>query len=334
MRASAIVLAHGPEPTLAQCVGALVAQGDTQIIVVDNDAAPASIAAIRGLPGVEVLTPGRNLGYAGGCNHAAGHATGDVLVFVNSDAIVAPGALAALGRRVAEPDVGLACASIRLAEHPELLNSAGNPVHYLMFSWVADLGQPAAGHAELTEVPSISGVTFAVRRSVWDDLGGFDEAYFAYCEDVYLSLRAWQAGLRVVHDPAAVVVHHYEFARHSTKHYLLERNRLMNLILLPERRTRRLVALPAAAVEVGVLVVALRDGWARDKVAGWRWLVAHRRELAARRREVQSARQVPDRALAHLFRGPLDPLAGLGPAVPGPVSAGLAKYWTWAVDRL
>ncbi len=167
-----------------------------------------------------------------------------------------------------------------------------------------------------------------------DDLGGFDEAYFAYCEDVYLSLRAWQAGLRVVHDPAAVVVHHYEFARHSTKNYLLERNRLMNLVLLPERRTRRLVALPAAAVEAGVLVVALRDGWARDKVAGWRWLVAHRHELAARRREVQAARRVPDRDLAHLFRGPLDPPAGLGPAVPGPVSTALAAYWTWAVSRL
>ncbi len=113
MRASAIVLAHGPEPTLAECVGALVLDGATQILVVDNDAAPQSIAAVRDLPGVEVLTPGRNLGYAGGCNHAARHATGDVLVFVNSDAIVAPGALAALMIRVADPEVGLAC-----AQHP------------------------------------------------------------------------------------------------------------------------------------------------------------------------------------------------------------------------
>ncbi len=334
VRASVIVLAHGPEPVLGQCVGALVADGADQIIVVDNEAAPDSIAGIRDLPGVQVVTPARNLGYAGGCNHAARHATGDVLVFVNSDAIVAPGALAALTRRVSEPDVGLACASIRLADEPDLLNSAGNPVHYLMFSWVGDLGQPAAEHEQLTEVPSISGVAFAVRRAVWDELGGFDVAYFAYCEDVYLSLRAWQAGLRVVHDPGAVVAHHYEFARHSTKHYLLERNRLMNLILLPERRTRRLVALPALAVEAGVLAVAVRDGWARDKVAGWRWLIAHRRDLADRRGVIQAARRVPDRELAHLLRGPLDPPVGLGPAVPGPISAGLAKYWDWAVDRL
>ena len=286
------------------------------------------------MAGVRVLSAGRNLGYAGGCNYAASHATGDVLVFVNSDALVQPGALAALARRVAEPDVGLASASIRLAEDPAVLNTAGNPVHYLMFSWVGSLGEPAADHGELTEVASITGVTFAVRREVWDALGGFDADYVAYCEDVYLSLRAWQAGYRVVHEPEAVVLHHYDFARNSAKFYLLERNRLMNLVLLPERRTRRLVALPALVVEGGVLLVAVRDGWARDKVDGWRWLVKHRRSLAERRRGIQAARRVPDRDLARLLRGPLDPPAGLGPGVPAPVSRALARYWSWAEHRL
>jgi GT2 family glycosyltransferase len=169
---------------------------------------------------------------------------------------------------------------------------------------------------------------------VWDALGGFDSEYFAYCEDVYLSLRAWQAGLRVVHEPAAVVLHHYDFARNAAKHYLLERNRLMNLVLLPERRTCRLVAAPALVVEGGILLVALRDGWARDKIDGWRWLVAHRRSLGDRRRAIQAARRVPDRELAPLLRGPLDPPAGLGPAVPGLVSRALARYWSWAEQRL
>ncbi len=334
MRASAIVLAHGAEPTLERCVAALVADGARDIVVVDNDAAQGPVDAVRGMPGVRVLSPGRNLGYAGGCNHAARHARGEVLVFVNSDALVRPGALAALVRRVADPGVGLACASIRLAETPGVLNTVGNPVHYLMFSWVGGLGEQASEHAELTEVASITGVTFAVRREVWDALGGFDADYVAYCEDVYLSLRAWQAGYRVVHEPAAVVLHHYDFGRNSAKFYLLERNRLMNLLLLPERRTRRFLALPALVVEGGVLLVAVRDGWARDKVDGWRWLVTHRRSLADRRRIIQSARSVPDRDLARLLRGPLDPPAGLGPGVPAPVSTILARYWGWAEQRL
>jgi GT2 family glycosyltransferase len=334
VRASAIVLAHGAEPTLAACVAALLAQDAVaEVLVVDNEAAPGMVDAIRG-PRVRVLAPGRNLGYAGGCNHAARHATGDVLVFVNSDAIVNPGAVAALVRRVADPAVGLASASVRLAEEPDLLNTAGNPVHFLMFSWVGHLGEPAAQHDACVDIASITGVAFAVRREVWDRVGGFDPAYLAYCEDVYLSLRVWQAGYRVVHEPAAVVLHHYDFGRNRAKFYLLERNRLMNLVLLPERRTRRLVVLPAAAVEAGVLLVAVRDGWAGDKVAGWRWLLRHRRALASRRREVQAARVVADRDLAPLLRGPLDPPPGLGPAVPAVVSGVLDRYWRWAVERL
>ena len=305
-----------------------------EVIVVDNDAAPGPIAQVRGLGGVAILEPGTNLGFAGGCNYAAEHANGDILVFLNSDALVRPGAIETLCRTASESGVGLVSGSIRLADQPDLLNSAGNPVHYLMFSWVGSLGEPAAEHAETTEVASISGVAFAARREVWQELGGFDEDYFAYCEDVYLSLRAWQAGYRVVHEPAAVIGHQYEFGRNAQKRYLLERNRLMNLLLLPERRTQRLLLAPTLAVEAGVLAAALRDGWAGEKVAGWRWLVAHRRVLAERRKAVQAARSVPDRELAHLYRGPLDPPAGLGPGVPGPVSRGLARYWAWVEVRL
>lgn len=334
MRATAIVLAHGAEPTLAGCVAALAAAGPAEILVVDNEASPQSIAQVADLPGVRVISPARNLGYAGGCNLAARQATGEVLVFVNSDAIVQPGAVAALVSAVADPQVGAASGSIRLADSPDRLNSAGNPVQYLMFSWVGSLGEPASAHVEVADLASISGVAFAVRREVWQEVGGFDPDYFAYCEDVYLSLRLRQAGYRVVFEPAAVVWHHYDFDRHAAKYYLLERNRLMNLLLLPERRTRRLVAPAALAVEAGVLMVALRDGWARDKVAGWRWLVSHRSQLAERRRRIQAVRRVPDAEIAPLLRGPLDPPPGLGPAVPPLVSRGLARYWDWAVGRL
>jgi GT2 family glycosyltransferase len=332
-----IVLAHGAEPLLAECVTALSADAvAAEILVVDNAAAPQAITAVRDLPRVRILEPGENLGFAGGCNLAAAHASSDALVFVNSDAIVRPGAVAVLLARLADPQVGLAGATARLADRPELLNTAGNPVHYLMFSWVGGMGQPAPPtDAAPIEVASVSGVTFAVRHAVWEELGGFDPLYFAYCEDVDLSIRAWQAGYRVVVDPAAVVMHHYEYGRTTTKHYLLERNRLINLLTLPERRTRRLVAAPALAVEAGVLVAAVRDGWWRDKVAGWRWLAGHRLQLAERRRRVEATRRVADRELARrLLRGPLDPPPGVGVAVPGPVSRALDRYWGWAVRRL
>lgn len=327
---SAIVLAYGPEPYLVECIAALRASAPRpEIIVVDNEADPGQIAAVAAL-GVTVLRPGGNLGFAGGANHAAAAASGDVLAFVNSDAIVDPDALSLLAAELDDPQVGLVSASIRLADDPELLNSAGNPVNYLMFSWAGQFGAPAAPAGPVTAVASISGATFAARRETWSRLGGFDDAYFAYCEDVDLSIRVWQAGLAVHYVPAAVATHHYEFSRNERKAYLLERNRLMNLLTLPERRTRWLLLPVAVPIELGVLLAAAGDGWGRAKVAGWRWLWQHRAHLATRRRRVAAARVVPDRELRQVFRGHLDPPAGLGPTVPAFVSNFLAGYWRLA----
>lgn len=337
MPASAIVLAHGAEPQLAECVSALLRDPQVaEVLVVDNEARAEAVDGVRAMPRVRVLSPGRNLGFAGGCNHAAAQATGESLVFVNSDAVALPGAVAALLNRLGNPRVGLVCATACLADRPDTLNTAGNPVHYLMFSWVGGMGQPAPPHGSpAREVASISGVAFAVRRDVWRELGGFDPAYFAYCEDVDLSMRAWQAGYEVVVEPAAVVLHHYDYGRTPAKQYLLERNRLLNLLTLPEPRTRRLVAPPALVVEAGVLVLAVRDGWWRDKVAGWRWLIGHRALIAGRRSRVAAHRVVADRELApRLLRGPLDPPPGVGPSVPAVVSRALDRYWSWAVRRL
>ncbi|MGV1003220.1 MAG: glycosyltransferase family 2 protein [Candidatus Nanopelagicales bacterium] len=323
---SAIVLAYGPEPFLEQCVQALLASTPRpEIVVVDNEADPTAMSSIR-VPGVRVVTAGRNLGFSGGANFGAGQATGDVLVFVNSDAVVAPGAIAALAGAVASPSVGLASGSIRLAAEPELLNSAGNPVQYLMFSWAGGYRLPATP-GPVSRVASISGSAFAVRREVWQRLGGFDAEYFAYCEDVDLSWRAWQAGYEVLYVPDAVVSHHYEFSRNAGKSYLLERNRLINLLTLPQRRTRWLVAPMAVPVELGVLLAARRDGWAAEKTAGWRWLWENRGYLADRRVRVAGARERSDRELSGLLRGPLDPPPGLGPAVPRFVNAVLSGYW-------
>ena len=71
MRASVIVLAHGPEPHLLSCVAAVRGQAH-EVVVVDNEANGEQLSAAASLAGVRVLSPGRNLGFAGGCNFAAG----------------------------------------------------------------------------------------------------------------------------------------------------------------------------------------------------------------------------------------------------------------------
>jgi GT2 family glycosyltransferase len=175
-----------------------------------------------------------------------------------------------------------------------------------------------------------SGAACALRRTVWDDLDGFNEQFFAYCEDAELSLRCWQRAMKVLYVPEAVVRHRYEFARRPSKFELLERNRLLMVSTCYETRTLMVLAPMLLFVELGLIAMALQQGWLRQKLAGWRWLVTHRREVARRRRTVQAARRVPDRAYAHLFAEDLLPGNLPPPQWFRPINAALKGYWKLA----
>lgn len=326
---SAIVCAFGPEPHLPDVVAALRASSgvDVEIIVVDNGS-----PACADLPAdVTVLRPGRNTGFAGGCNLGAGAATAATLVFVNSDAIVDRDCLRLLHADVSDPGAGLVGATILLADEPEVVNSWGNPVHLLGFSWAGGYGHPAA-QARSGERASVSGAVFAVRADVYRELGGMDEDYFAYGEDLELSMRAHLAGYGVEVDADAVAWHHYDFARNPDKLYLLERNRLITVLTTYSGRTLLAVMPLLVAAEAAVLLRARREGWSDRKRQGWRWLAGHRRYLRDRRRRVQGLRRRDDRVLD--LRVALDPPERFGIAMPPRWQGLVDTYWTVVGSRV
>src|SRR5690242_20459746 len=85
---SAVILAWGDEPVLEEAVDAVLASEgvDVDVVLVDNGCTSDAVPRLAAVPGVTVLTPGENLGFAGGCNLGASRATGEVLAFVNGDA--------------------------------------------------------------------------------------------------------------------------------------------------------------------------------------------------------------------------------------------------------
>lgn len=315
---------------------ALASRGcDVEVLLVDNGGPSEVLQQLGRLDGVRLLEPGRNTGFAGGCDLAAGHATGDVLVLLNDDAVVREDTLAELAAALHDPSVGAACASVRLAQDERLVNTEGNPLHFTGLSWAGGHGSRASavpGPAQ--DVPLAAGTVLALRRETWERLGGLWEEYFAYHEDVDLSWRCWQLGLRCVMVPTAVAVHRYEFSRTPTKNYLLERNRLLFLLTTFERRTLLVLAPALLLVEVGMLVLALQQGWAQQKLQGLGWLVRHRRMIAGRRREVQAARVVGDEVLVRLLTGRLDPTnVPLSPAMRA-LDLLLRGYWAAARPAL
>lgn len=327
-RLTAVVLAWGDEPVLTECIESVLASTgiDADVVLIDNGCTSDAVERLRGRPGVRVLDPGENLGFAPGCNYGARHTDAEFLAFVNGDATVRPDALARLAEVAARDDVGLATASVRLYDDPETINSVGNPVHYTGMSWAGGLGEPASKHNRQTDVASASGATTVVRRDRFEALGGFCEPMFAYCEDTELSLRCWQRGWRVVYVPDAVALHRYEFSRNPRKFYLLERNRLFLLLtVFPGRQL--LASLPVLlGLELGVVAIAARDGWLRQKVAGWWWLARNASLVRQRRDQVRAAVTVPDREVARRLTGDLNPqVEGLG--APAPARLLARAYW-------
>ena len=291
------------------------------MIVVDNG------GDVELRDGVTVISPGRNLGYGAGNNLGARRATGEALVFLNPDTVVAPGALAALVAPLADPSVGIVTARLRLLDVPETLNSAGNEVHVTGIGWAGGYGEPAASVTELRDVAFPSGAAMAVRRELFEELGGFTDELFLYQEDLVFGWRVRLRGLRVVVNPAADVYHEYEFARNPGKQYLLERNRLVFVLSSYSPRLLALLAPVLVSTELGMLALALREGWARDKAAGWAWLVRNRRWLRRHRRETQALRRVPDRELARFLSPVVAP--GMIP-VPAPIRLAnplMRAYW-------
>jgi GT2 family glycosyltransferase len=303
-------------------------EGLEEVLVVDNGGGGAEIDDARTRPAVRVIDAGENLGFARANNLGAAEARGDVLVFLNPDTVVAPGAVAQLARRLEDPEIGIAMARLRLLGEPEKLNASGVVVHVTGIGWAGGFGEPAESISELSEIPAASGTAMAMRAQTYRELGGFAEELFMYLEDLELGWRARLAGYRVVIDPAADVFHDYEYGRNPRKSYFLERNRLLFALTAYSARQLVLLLPLLLATEVGMVALAAREGWLRDKVAGWGWLIRHGRLVARRRRRTQALRRVRDRELAAYITPTFSP--GMLP-VPGPLRAAnpvVRGYWS------
>jgi GT2 family glycosyltransferase len=168
----------------------------------------------------------------------------------------------------------------------------------------------------------------AIRADLFHELGGFTDELFMYQEDLELAWRARLRGLRIVLVPEADVYHEYEYGRNPAKHYLLERNRLIFVLSAYSGRLLLLLGPVLVSTEAAMLALALKQRWARDKVAGWGWCLRRARWLRRRRRQTQALRRVPDRELAPLLTPLIDPAMIRVPGVIAAVNPLLKSYWS------
>jgi N-acetylglucosaminyl-diphospho-decaprenol L-rhamnosyltransferase len=218
---AAVIVDHASGDVLRACIGSLEQQGISDVVVVDNASRHASANEIGDVGGgVRLLRPGTNLGYGAGVNRGVAASVAPFILIANPDLLVHAGAvkelldaldsdplLAAVGPRTLRPD-GSRYPSAR--RFPSAVDALGHAVlarlnpenrfskNYRLDS--LDLEVP-------TSVDWISGACMLVRRAAFEEVGGFDESYFMYAEDMDLCWRLRVAGWQIAFVPAAIVTH-------------------------------------------------------------------------------------------------------------------------------
>jgi GT2 family glycosyltransferase len=174
-----------------------------QVIVVDNASGDGSADRIRAAaPHAEVVEAPANLGFAGGCNLGVRGARGLVVAFLNNDARPHPGWLREAVRVLrAEPAVG-AVASKVLDWDGEVIDFVDAGLTWFGMGYKRHAGVPDDGsHDTPRDVLFGTGSALVVRTSVFRELGGFDERFFMFYEDVDLGWRMNLRGWRVRYVP-------------------------------------------------------------------------------------------------------------------------------------
>jgi GT2 family glycosyltransferase len=271
-------------------------EADDELIVVDNASSDGTVAAIGELaPQARVIESDRNAGFATGCNRGAAAASGDLLVFLNPDAVPAPEFCKAIRRPATDERGWAAWMGLVTDDVGRIVNTEGGVVHYTGIAWAGGAGRPLGSPASVgvaREVAFASGACLAIPRETWSETGGFPDAFFLYHEDVDLSLRLRLAGGRIGIEPAAVVDHEYEFAKGAAKWRYLERNRWAMLIRTYPGALLALIGPALLATEVALLFISVSGGWAAQKLLAWTDTVTSLPRLVGERRRIQARRTI------------------------------------------
>ena len=209
-----------------------------EVIVVDNGSSDGSsemvlheFASDPAFP-VRLLQNQENRGFCAANNQGFAASDSEFVALLNNDAEAEPGWLQALASAFeGRPDVGMAASKILVHEDPRRIDKAGHLIYPDGQNRGRGTGEVDQGQYDLVEeVLWPDGCAAMYRRAMLDQIGGFDEDFFAYADDAELGLRGRIAGWKCLYTPAAVVRHHRGATlgvRSSRRLELIERNRVL-----------------------------------------------------------------------------------------------------------
>ena len=306
---SFIVLNRNGAAVVAQCLESLINQdfpkSRYEIILVDNASSDRSDAIVQErFHTVRVIRSATNRGYSGGMHLGASHTKGNFLVFVNNDTQFSENWIRTMLPTLVDTKA-LAIVGSRIFQDPSMtvLNHARGLISFLGNGFEIGFDEKTTTTTPLvSRVGYISGAAFLIPRLLFDKLGGFDESYFIYCEDVDLCWRAWLLGYEVIVQSAATLVHESQTGQRVnwTRYFHWHKNSLSNIIKNFELRTLVAALVLYSALQTARIISAIR--WRSP----WRiiilaranlWVLRNVGNIIAKRAAVQASRKLSDRTL-------------------------------------
>lgn len=219
-RTAAVVVTHETREEVLACLATLHDAGADEVVVVDTGSSDGTAAAVRrDHPDVTLLTLD-NVGYGAAANVGIARTSAPVIVVANADTRFGAGSMTRLADELAhDPGVGSAGPLVRYPDgriqasnrrFPTAGQAVGHALLGLWFPrnpWTRAYRMLDVDPLAARDVDWLSGCAVALRRSAFEEVGGFDPGYFMFVEDVDLGYRLRQAGWRVRFVPDAEVVH-------------------------------------------------------------------------------------------------------------------------------
>jgi GT2 family glycosyltransferase len=216
-----VVVAYNSRGHLRTCVEPLAQSEDLRVIIVENASGDGSLETVADLERVTAIQAPVNRGFAAGCNLGWRAGTAADVLFLNPDATttvesvrtlarvlrVAPHA-GAVAPRIVEPEGRL---DFSLRRFPTIRSTYAQAFFlHRVFprrTWTDEVDRDREHYERSGVVEWVSGAAVMVRRTVLEQLDGWDETYFHYGEDVDICRRIWDLGFEIRYEPTATVVH-------------------------------------------------------------------------------------------------------------------------------
>lgn len=235
---SVIIPNWNGESFLKTCLDSLQKQTfqDFEIILVDNGSFDESLSFVKtNYPQVRTLEFKENRGFSRAVNAGIKISNGETIALLNNDTEVDPRWLEELNKVLNEnPEVGFCGSKIHFYDRRKIINSTGITVGVNGSAW--DIGYNSMDSGQFNDPKYIFSACAAAsiyRKNLFQDVGLFDEDFFAYAEDVDLSFRAQLRGFKCLYVPSAIVYHRCRattLQNRDLPDFYIERNLIFNLI--------------------------------------------------------------------------------------------------------